>query len=273
MLKLIDSTSLRALLVCALGWLLTFAIIYAVVPCFWKEWAQLSGAKACEVESLPLALYTSVATMFSLGYSDVYPIGGLKLFAAIQVVGGVVIAGLAIAAIVALPANHTRLAIRACEGHWVACVDLPNGRRFYSFESMFSDGRSLQQNGRNYDPNGNMHNTQYSGTLITNLFPTIMSIYENDHHSTDYTSGVFMFEMKLSPNGKCRAYSGSTLDRQYGSRDNISGKRIEDVDFIRKYEAQTATEADFARIVRELFRDFPPPRTSNLPVSPIDKPQ
>src|SRR4051794_40186740 len=119
MLKWIDAISLRAVLWAGAGWLLLFAFIYAVFPCFLDDLGELKGSPVCEPVSIPIAMYISVSTMFSLGYSDIFPVGALRIFAAVQVIGGVVFAGLAVASIVAMPANHTRLAIRACRGHWV----------------------------------------------------------------------------------------------------------------------------------------------------------
>jgi hypothetical protein len=256
-LSFIDTLSLRIILICSLLWLLAFAVLYAVVPCFAGIQAQLHGVQACQLSSFPLALYASVATMFSLGYADIYPLGGLKLFAGIQVIGGVILNGLAIATIVAFPSNHARLAIRACKGHWVECIDLPGNKRFFSFVSMVSDGRSLIKTGKNYDPKGSMNATHYSGKIITNLFPTLMSIYENDNLSTDYTSGIFIFDMQVNSKGAYRSYHGGCLDKAHGGRDRIFAKRLEDAEFVTAFENGTASEQDFARIVEQLFGMYP----------------
>lgn len=113
MLRFLDALTLQRVLIAAAGWLLGFALLYAVVPCFAPDLGSLKDVKACSVPSIGLAAYASVITMFSLGYSDVYPQGALRAFAALQVVGGVVITGLAIATIVALPTSHVRRAILA----------------------------------------------------------------------------------------------------------------------------------------------------------------
>ena len=266
MLRWLDAVRLRWLLLAAVGWLLLFAVFYAVIPCFLGELARLKDAPVCEAMSLPLGLYVSVATMFSLGYSDIYPTGLLRIFAALEVVGGVVFTGLAIASIVAMPANHTRLAIKACSGLWLECVDISKDRRFFSFTSMFSDGKSLIKRGRNVDPGGAMHNTQYYGTLVTNLFPTLMSIYKNDNLSSDYTEGILSFHMEGNSDGTYRSYSGSCLDKKHGGRDRLSGKKIVDAAFIKKFEEGTASHADMNLVIEQLFGTYPTQQTSPSPI-------
>lgn len=215
MQSILDMLSLRRLLLVAVFWLILFAGLYAVIPCFLASFAELKGAAGCSSETLPLALYTSVITMFSLGYSDVYPTGLLRAFASVQVMGGVVLAGMAISKLVDMPAGYTRQAIRACTGHWVECIDIKDRKRFYSFTTMMFDGRSMRKNGFNYEPKGSMNNTHYSGELVANLFPTMMSVYENDSLSTDYSGGIFMFDMRMSMDGVYRSYAGGCYDRKF----------------------------------------------------------
>lgn len=257
LLRWLDAISLRAVLLTAAGWLLFFALIYAVVPCYLGELARLKDSPVCELNSLPHAFYISVATMFSLGYSDIYPTGLLRAVAAVEVIGGVVFTGLAIASIVATPANHTRLAIKACRGHWLECIDFNNGKRFYSFSSMFSDGKSLIKRGRNVDPGGEMHGTTYYGTLVTHLFPTLMSIYKNDNLSTYYSEGILSFQMEMNSTGTYRSYSGGSLDREHGGRDRVYGKKIEDPVFIKKFDEGTVTDADLNQLIQRFFGKFP----------------
>lgn len=253
MQNILDMLSLRRLLLVAIFWLVFFAGLYAVTPCFLANYAELKGAAGCSSKTIPLALYTSIITMFSLGYSDVYPTGMLRVFASVQVIGGVVLAGMSISKLVDMPAGYTRRAIKACTGYWVECIDIKDRKRFYSFTTMMFDGRSMRKDGYNYEPNGSMDNTHYSGELVANLFPTMMSVYENDTLSTDYSGGIFMFEMRMSMDRVYRSYAGGCYDRKFGLRDRILAKRIEDEEFIRKFDSERLTEADMRALIERLF--------------------
>lgn len=124
-----------------------------------------------------------------------------------------------------LDARRLRLAIEASSGWWLERIRFPD-KEFYSFTWMVFDGNTFTKNGINFDPNGSMDGTTYSGQLVTSLFPTLLSIYSNDLHSHEYyTEGIFSIEMQLDPTGEYNQYKGSCYDK-LGRRDQITGQKL-----------------------------------------------
>ncbi len=240
-------------------WISSFAIAYWVIPKIDGE-SALKDSCGARVEGLLNALYFSIVTATTLGYGDVSPSGWLRGCAAVEVTGGVLLAGLAVSAFVALPSQQTRKATKSCTGWWCERVVLPDAI-FYSFTRMVRDGDTLQKTGHNYQPAplgcDSMDRTWFTGTVITHYFPTLLSIYENSRDSPAYTKGVYRFDMSKSLNGRYLYYTGYCYDGKYGCRDSITGRKILNRSDRRKAEAGTLTDTDRRRIVAELFPSEP----------------
>ncbi|MCG8407532.1 MAG: potassium channel family protein, partial [Phycisphaerales bacterium] len=219
------------------------------------------------------SLYFSIVTATTLGYGDVSPSGWLRVCAVLEVIGGMVLAGLAVSAIVGLPSQQTRRATKACTGWWCERVVLPRGRCFYSFGKMFRDADTLRKNGHNHDPDQeqdeSMHLTWFNGQVITSYFPTMLSIYENDPNSPAYTRGVYRFDMAKSIKRKYLQYTGFCYDSEHGCRDSIEGRKITDKAFIKKAEAGTLTDEDRDNIIKKLFPGAPDSQLTPPVVQPI----
>ena len=250
-----ESLSVQRLLAGAGLWILLFAAIYTLLPLLTNS-AALRDSAGQNVTGFPNALYFSIITATTLGYGDVSPSGWLRPFAAVEVLGGVLLAGLAVSAFVAMPSRQTRRAGGACRGWWLECCDLPQGRRFFSITFMIPEGNVIKKFGFNYDPGDKMDRTSFAGEVITGYFPMLISLYENDPLSSDYTEGAYVFVMKIDNDGHYHSYVGSCYDAKHGKRDRIVARRIEDKEFTRKAESGTLTDREIQAIAVKLFGDL-----------------
>lgn len=246
-----ESLSLRGIGAMAAGWVLLFAVLYTIVPRL-TNMGTLHTSSG-DASGFGIALYVSLATAVSLGYSDAYPVGILRLLAGIEVVGGLVIAGLAVNSLVALPSRQTRRAIKFCSGWWLEWISVSKRRHFFSITCMTADGNMLRKRGFNHDPDGSMDKTQYDGELITAYFPLLMSVYENDNQSTEYSEGILKFQMEQDGRGVFRSHLGASYDARHGKRDTIRGRRIEDAVFVAKAERGNLTREDVESLVARAF--------------------
>ena len=248
----IDRLTMPRLLMAAVAWVLLFAAFYAIVPLLDSDSVLLDSSKS-RVSGLLNAIYYSVVTATTLGYGDITPTGWLRGVSALEVLGGILLAGLVINKMVALPSRQTRNAVNACTGWWLERIALPDDRVFFSFSWMLRDGKTLKKGGFNHDPDGPMNKTTFNGQVITEYFPVLLSLYENCVLSTDYSEGVYRFEMILDSRGQYREYNGSCYDKQHGRRDRIVARRIDDPRVVRKLEQGALTDNEMADIEERLF--------------------
>ena len=98
-----------------------------------------------------------------------------------------------------------------------------------------------------------MDGTRYSGQLITSLFPTLLSIYNNDVRSQEfYTDGIFRIEMQMGPDGIYAQYEGSCYDK-LGRRDQITGQKLAETITLPELQRMDADERQ--NIVAKYFPD------------------
>lgn len=175
--------------------------------------------------------------------------------AIVEVLGGIIFAGVAVNLLASLPSRTARLAARACNGYWVEEISMPERGDFYSFTFMVRTGEVIKKDGYNFDPDGGpMDRTRFNGQLITSYFPVMISVYRNDQLSSDYSDGFLKFEMKVDSDGKYNSYMGACYDRVHGCRDRIVGRRISDPETIQKLkEGGELDDETHKKVVAELF--------------------
>ena len=200
-----------------------FAVIYSLLP---KELA-LQDSRQRPISGFGDTLYFSVVTATTLGDNQFAATGWLRILVSLEVIGGVVIAGLTVNSLVSIPSQQLRRAVNASSGWWLERVTFHPRPPYYNFTFIGLSGQELIKRGINFDPGGAMDGTSYKGTLLTEAFPILLCIYENSTGSPDYTDGITKFEMH--PNGEERylQYVGSCYDK-LGKRDELFGKRILD---------------------------------------------
>jgi hypothetical protein len=120
----IERFTVSRLLFAVIVWVVGFACIYVIIPRF------LSGSGLTDTAGTPVgdfgnALFFSTATATTLGDNLLVARGWLRAFSAIEVIGGIVMAGLLINAIIGLPSQQLRRAVRACCGWWIERVTFP----------------------------------------------------------------------------------------------------------------------------------------------------
>jgi hypothetical protein len=247
---LFDGLKIKHIIYLASAWIFIFSLIYYIIPYFFKN-SFLTSSGGCATD-YPTSLYFSIVTATTLGYGDVCPTGWLRACAAIEVLGGVILAGLAINAIVTLPSNATQRAIDACSGWWLERISVPDTNIFFSFTIMEYNGNVLKKDGFSYDISGVMHDKEFFGQVITSHFPVLFSIYEEDE-SKVYSEGIYRFEMIMDRNKKCNYYEGYCHDKKYGCRDEIQGKRITNNNMTDKSNDSSITDEEKMVIIDELF--------------------
>lgn len=251
----LETLTVRTVVALAVIWVVLFAAIFTVIPKVTTA-GELRSNSGGDVSGFPIALYVSLATAVSLGYSDVYPSGVLRLFAGIEVLGGLVLAGLTVNALISQPSRQTRRARRACEGWWVECVDIPRRPRFFSFAYMTTDGDVIKMIGFNHDPGGGMDQTNYAAQqVIETFFPMMLLFYQNDKKSEDYTEGWYEFTLQKDGSGNYRSYLGWCFDAKHGRRDSIVGRKVTDEGIIPLLESRTFKTDDLTKWARERFED------------------
>jgi Ion channel len=232
----------------AIFWVLGFAVVYALVP----DEVALRNSSGEKLKSFTDTLYFSVVTASTLGDSSAFVVGWLRAVVALEVIGGIVIAGLTVNSIVAIPSRQLRLAARACSGWWLESITFPSRQPFYSFTHMALNGGVLTKRGSNFDPSGRMHKTTYQGVIITESFPILFSLYENDTASKDFSEGILKFQMLPNSDGRYLEYHGSSYDKK-GRRDQIIGHRILNKTLLKKLDDGCISEDDMKVAISELF--------------------
>lgn len=110
-----------------------------------------------------------------------------------------------------------------------------------------------------------MHQTQYTGQIITNFFPVLISIYRNDQLSTEFTEGMYQFEMQASSSGAYQSYMGGSIDAVRGRYGRVFAKKVHDLNFVRKFENGSPSDEDWRRLIESLFGGYPIPRAVEAP--------
>jgi hypothetical protein len=230
--RIIDKLRLRWLLVGYIVWICFFGVIY-----YWLAILQINTGLISEQgefrrEFLDSLLF-SFATATSSDVSGLLPAGHAKWLSVLEVFGGILFAGLAINLLAVMPSKKTRIAEKACRGWWIEEITIPRVQKFYSISFMTRSGDVIRKYGRNYHPNGGqMDGTTYQGRLSAYDFPVLISHYQNDTLSKEYTDGFLRFEMNISSDGTYNSYNGMSFDRKHGGRDRIVGRRITDPIFL-----------------------------------------
>lgn len=241
-------------------WVLLFAVIYWITSSLSQGEHLASGSAV--VKGFWDSLYFSTVTATTLGYGDIAPVGWLRLAAAIEVIGGLVIAGLIVSVLAAMPMHLMRAGLKECVGTWIERAQFKKGERlpFYTLTefSLAPDGTTLTCIGENFDGDETTHGSTFRARLIANQFPTLIFEYDCDAGLEEFTTGIAKVEMRLSPSGDCNELHGESFDAAHGRRDRIHSIKVTDQISLEKLNNPRTRLEEMRRLVQELFNEKPP---------------
>lgn len=248
-------------------WILGFAGVFYLFANSSEE-AMLYAGKP--TKSFLDALYLSTITATTLGYGDITPTGWARLFACFEVIGGLVLGGLAVSTLTSVPLQKARRAYKDGTGIWVDLAEIQdeNGKPsniIITITTIKQEGAMLMISGENFDTKMNSLGT-YSGHLFANNFPEMIFYYRNETPATEYTEGVFRLTYEENNKKQIHMYKGFTYDAKHGCRDRITGYKVTDpVSIGRLHDSVRIRRAEeLKRIAEKFFADILRPNESQI---------
>jgi len=257
----------------AVVWIVGFGIIYYFATPQ-DEAEPVKGQSMIVSNGKPMkglgnALYFSVVTATTLGYGDAAPIGWLRVAAVIEVAGGLVLAGLAVASIQAVPLRRTRKALRECPGHWIERSLLNGTDIYYTHIQFIADADTLLFFECDFAPGFSHDRTRYTGRLIANDFPKMVFEYRSDSHAKDYERGIEVTLFKRGARRQYHEFEAHCYDAKHGLRDSIEAWKVTDPQSIAKLEDPSTRRDELSRLIKEWWPvDLTPPPPTSSPSSP-----
>lgn len=179
--------------------------------------------------SLLDAIYCSIVTASSLGYGDIHPIGISRIVAATEVLGGLVVVGLAVTKLASERPSHIKHIHDRVSACWVDRVALKDDRCVYGITrlEMNSENLSLKYWGYNYNRPGQQIG-YFDAILISENWPCLKFHYENSQGSKEFEAGVVELTFDGSDPMRPVRYSGEIIDYERQEPDIVEGWRIPD---------------------------------------------
>jgi hypothetical protein len=147
-----DRTNLRHLLLLFAIFTVGFAGVYAyltrfncrqgVKPCGWSE---------NTLQALEDGLYFSIATETTVGYGDFAPHGHSRIFACLQAIGGLCIAGLFVTKLTTGPSGKTKVLVDRMSGAWIEFCAISDSEIRTSLIHIRFEKGLLRYDGINFD--------------------------------------------------------------------------------------------------------------------------
>lgn len=207
-----------------------------------------------EVISRPTAIYFSIVTEATLGYGDVRPIGLSRALICVQVIAGLVLAGLCIAKLQTLQGSRLRALSGSVYGEWTdyATIDRQEQNKILGFDEIVYESDTLVLRGRNFDDLGH-----YKGfcrmTLVRDEWPLLVFGYSNEESSLEhFVKGEVRIVFDGDLNGReSQSFHGTGEDFVKGETHTFVGFRRTQED----RDALKSTESTSKR-VRELATQY-----------------
>ena len=217
-------------------------------------------------------IYFSVVTETTVGYGDAVPIGYSKLFACLQVIGGLAIAGLFIARITVIPTGKARILIRRLKGYWLefSFADRPGDHKHVTIISFITirQARSLlRYDGINFHADGTCRGgfegtSQPLGTLDG---PSPWFDYDNLRDKGPFTVGKthLSFEQYQGSRGQYMHFTGFAHDEGNSCKIPMIGFRVTPKNMLHIWELRQTFRSESnkynlkrAKIVENSIRDY-----------------
>jgi hypothetical protein len=248
-IQFVDRLAGRTLLLCAAAMTIFFAGAY------WLLSQQLPAHGLLAPQGEPPAnffssLYFSVVTETTLGFGDFRPLGFSRFLVALQVMSGLVLAGLSVAKITSAHGRAARLLSYKASGDWIEMWESHEAQLMLTHAIIFSDDSGLHYNGENFDAAGTPRGFFY-GQLIGGDSQCYRFTYSNRDSITDYfVEGIssLMFQ-RTSAEDRWDRYTATAHDFVTKRLTMYEGHRASEE------EARILTGSDLAARAR-LFKEF-----------------
>lgn len=101
------------------------------------------------------ALYFSIMTETTAGAGDLVPLGWSRAIASLQVLTGLILAGLAVAKLASLQGKRMRATAHKATGTWIEPYRMPDGQILVSLSFIYEADGEIHYDGQNFDEHGN----------------------------------------------------------------------------------------------------------------------
>lgn len=253
-MTIVDRVTWRHLLASVAGLTLLFAFSYWLL----SKLNPNNGLKPPEWEhsvSFPSAIYFSIVTETTLGYGDFLPMGFSRLLVVLQVMSGLVLAGIVVARVTSAQGRAARILAYKISGDWLEYWEEENKEIMITHAVMFTDGEVLRYNGENFDSSGT-YKGFFHGQLIDGEGQCYRFSYCNRDSVTDYfVEGIasVMFQPSEASN---RWHRHTATSRDFGTKREVTyhGRRAteEEAEILRGPDLATQIE-----IVKSYAKSIP----------------
>lgn len=196
--SLVDRISFAWIGVLAAAGILVPAILYWIISVPGSE--NYIGQTGAPDHNFIDAAYFSFVTLASFGYGDIIPFGWARLLACVQVIYGLLLAGLAVAKLTATRSKDMRYASRMAVGDWIEPCRMPDGRCMVTFSIIYESGDGLAYDGENFDSAGEPLGF-FQSVLIDSSKYHLRFRYSNRDSSIEYFGeGITSHRFTTDPN-------------------------------------------------------------------------
>ena len=209
----------------AIALTVTFTLSYYAISKISPADGLSCGLNPCK-PALGVSLYFSIITETTLGYGDVSPVGFSRVLACIQVLLGLLFAGLAVAKITSLEGHELRVIAHRVTGDWIEFTKMADGRYMISFSSFAPGGGSIIYDGENFDLDGNPIGF-FTGSMLGNDGNILRFQYSNRDSSEAYFSeGHCNLRFRSGPRADMwMTFRGTVHDFAKNEKTDYNGRR------------------------------------------------
>ncbi|MFH0993943.1 MAG: potassium channel family protein [Pseudomonadota bacterium] len=198
------------------------------------------------------AIYFSVVTQATLGYGDFRPLGWSRFVASLQVLFGLVFAGVVVGKITATSRTRFHRHARMACGHWTDIIIRENMKVMGLIQIYERDG-TLEIDGWNYDKEARSRGTWHA-SLINDKWPVLVFEYSNQHGDmSEFTHGYSSISFYVDQKSQVsNSFQTKAVDAQRGAYDPFDGTRIKDPAVLRQL-AEGGIER--MNVIRQLLKE------------------
>lgn len=189
--------------------LLLFGLVYWALSAYPGQ--GIVGAPGEHIEYWD-AVYFGMVTEATLGYGDYRPVGIARIFAAAQVMVGLLFAGIVVAKFTSAADARHRRCVRAMTGIWCNSFKDAKGKELLGILHFSEEDGEIKYGGENYDVHNEFQGA-FSSTLIGEDWPHVLFRYRNVQATgLDFTEGIIELRFHVDGGSRPNAFVGSFID-------------------------------------------------------------